>query len=142
MTEFNTKAFEDRLHRIGKEVQSFFEHLVAEDELDVFSPKADFAQTSDGFEIVLDLPGLTKSDVKVELVDTMLIIKGGRTIQESDTQLSWLRRERHYGSFSRSFPIPVQVSKSDITAQVRDGVLTVRIQVADLDQQDTSIDID
>jgi HSP20 family protein len=142
MAEFNTKAFEDQLHRIGKEVQSFFENLVSEDELDVFSPKADFVQTSEGFEILLDLPGLTKSDIKVELVDTMLTIRGERTIEESEHQLSWLRRERHYGRFSRTFPIPVQVSKSDITAQFRDGVLKVTVRAASFDAEDTTIDID
>ncbi|MCC5927428.1 MAG: Hsp20/alpha crystallin family protein [Bacteroidetes bacterium] len=142
MTDFNTKAFEDRLHRIGKEVQSFFENLVSEDELDVFSPKADFVQTSEGFEILMDLPGLTKSDIKVELTDAMLTIKGERTINETDLQVAWLRRERHYGSFSRSFPVPVPVSKSDVSAQFKDGVLKILIKAEDMGPQDTTIDID
>ncbi|MCH8524878.1 MAG: Hsp20/alpha crystallin family protein [Balneolales bacterium] len=142
MTDFNTKAFEDKLHRIGKEVQTFFENLVSEDEMDVFSPKADFVQTSEGFEILMDLPGLTKSNIKVELTDAMLTIKGERTINETDLQVAWLRRERHYGSFSRSFPVPVPVSKSDVSAQFKDGVLKILIKAEDMGPQDTTIDID
>lgn len=142
MTDFNTKAFEDRLHRVGKEIQSFFENLVTEEELDVFNPRTDFIQTKTGFEIIMDLPGLTKSDVKVELTDTMLSVSGERRIDETEDQVSWLRRERHYGRFSRTFPIPVQVQKSDIRAAFRDGVLSVTVTASQSASEDTSIDIE
>ena len=71
MTDFNTKAFEDRLHRVGKEIQSFFREFSNRRRARrFFNPRTDFIQTKTGFEIIMDLPGLTKLDVKVELTDT------------------------------------------------------------------------
>lgn len=143
MSDFTAKAFEERLGRIRQEVQSFFEHFVTEDELDVFSPKADFVQVPSGFEVRLDLPGMTRQDIKVELADALLTVKGERATGDAqDEETSWLRRERHYGRFSRTFPIPVPVTKSDITARFRDGVLTVTIKTTEHPPEDPSITID
>lgn len=142
MTDFNTKPLEQKLNQLGKEIQSFFENLVTEEDLDVFSPKADFVQTSEGFEIYADLPGMTKKDIKVELAENILTIKGERQIFESADHTSWLRRERHFGRFSRSFPIPVSIQKSDIKASFKDGVLTVVVHVTDSGTDAASIDID
>jgi HSP20 family protein len=135
MAEFNTKPIEEKLNRLGKELQSFFEHLVKDEDLESFNPKADLVQTSEGFEIYVDLPGMNRADVTLSLADQVLTVKGRRTIAESADQTEWVRRERRYGTFSRTFPVPAQVSRSDIKATFRDGVLTVRILVPELGTQ-------
>ncbi len=142
MTEFNTKNIEKTLNKLGRDLQSFFESLAPENDLDTLNPRADFVQTSTGFEVYMDLPGLTKSDIKVELVDHVLTIKGERKIVESEDQTKWVRRERNYGRFTRSFPLGAGVDKSGIKAKFKDGVLTVTVQVQEGQTAETSIDID
>jgi HSP20 family protein len=143
MTEFNTKPIEEKLNKLGKELQSFFEHLVKDEDLDSFNPKADLVQTSDGFEIFVDLPGMNRSDVTLSLSDQVLTVKGRRSITESADQREWVRRERRYGAFSRTFPVPDNVGSKDIKASFKDGVLTVRILVPEAGTlQGESIDIE
>lgn len=142
MTEFNTKPIEEKLSKLGRELQSFFENIIPDNDLDVLNPRADFVQSADGFEIYIDLPGLTKQDVKVELTDNILTVKGQRDVLESADHVSWLRRERHYGRFSRSFPMPVNVNKCDIKATFSNGVLAVIVKADEASNGATSIDID
>jgi HSP20 family protein len=142
MTEFNTKPLEDTLNKLGKEIQSFFDGIVSESDLDLLNPRTDFVQTPEGFEIFMDLPGLTKDDIKVELLDDVLTVKGERQITESDDHVKWVRRERQHGRFSRSFPVGSGVNRSGIKAKFKDGVLNVSIKVEDQSSPASTIDID
>jgi HSP20 family protein len=142
MTEFNTKPLEETLNKLGKEIQSFFDGIVAESDLDLLNPRTDFAQTPEGFEIFMDLPGSSKEDIKVELLDDVLTIKGERNISESDDHVKWVRRERQYGRFSRSFPVGSGVNRSGIKAKFKDGVLKVSIKVEDQSTPASTIEID
>lgn len=142
MTEFNIKPIEETLNKIGKEIQSFFEQISPEKDLDVFNPRADFIQTTTGFEIQIDLPGLTKKDIKVELNDNVLVVKGERLIEEVADQTKWIRRERHHGRFSRSFPLGAHVDKSGIKAKFKDGILRIAIAVSEESVSDSTIEID
>lgn len=142
MKDFNTKPIEEKLNRLGKEIQSFFENIIPDDDIDVFSPRVDVAETSFGLEITLDLPGIAKDRVKIELTDGMIVVKGQRDIAESDDHVDWLRRERHYGRFTRSFPVGRAVSKSDIKATFKDGVLVLAIRTQEPLSDATAIHID
>lgn len=142
MTEFNTKNIEKTLNKIGRDIQTFFESFTPESDLDTLNPRTDFVQTSEGFEVYMDLPGLTKSDIKVELNDHVLTIKGERKISESEGHEKWIRRERKFGRFSRSLPLGAAVDKSGIKAKFKDGVLRVQVRVLEESMADTSIEID
>lgn len=141
MTEFNTKPLEEKLSQFGRELQSFFENIIPDGGLDLFSPKADIIETSAGVEIHLDLPGLSKKDIRIELSDGVLTVKGAREISETKNQISWLRRERHHGRFSRSFPLPVNADKKGINAKFSDGVLVVTVKAEKDDENTTTIEI-
>lgn len=142
MTEFNTKNLEKTFNKLGRDFQTFFESFAPEDDLETMNPRTDFVQTSEGFEVSMDLPGLTKSDIKVELNDQMLTIKGERKINESEDHVKWVRRERKFGRFSRSLPLGGSVEKSGIKAKFKDGVLLVKVRVTDEFTTETSIEID
>lgn len=142
MTEFNTKPLEETLNKLGKEIQSFFDSIVPEKDLDTLNPRTDFAQTPDGFEVSMDLPGLTRDDIKVELLDDVLTIKGERKILESEDHVKWIRRERQHGRFSRSFPVGFGVTRSGIKAKFKDGVLVVHIKVDETAAPASTIEID
>jgi HSP20 family protein len=142
MTEFNTKNIEKTLNKLGRDLQTFLEGLAPEKDLDTLNPDTDFVQTTDGYEVYMELPGLTKADIKVELVDNVLTIKGERTISESEDHVKWMRRERKYGRFSRSFPLGHGVDKSGIKATFKDGVLRVQVDVNHTETAETTIEID
>jgi HSP20 family protein len=75
----------------------------------------------------VDLPGLKKEDVTVELTDGHLVIEGERKSETEETKDSVYRCEREYGRFYRAVPLPEGVTLEDIKASCSDGVLEVAV---------------
>jgi HSP20 family protein len=85
-------------------------------------------ERSDGNLIMrADIPGLKPEEVKVELEGDMLTISGEREESKEEKGKHFLRRERSYGSFSRSITLPAGVDASKISAETHDGVLEVKV---------------
>ncbi|HWP34566.1 MAG TPA: Hsp20/alpha crystallin family protein [Thermodesulfobacteriota bacterium] len=93
-------------------------------------PATDVYETADGFQIVAELPGLSKDDVQVELKDNVLTLKGERRYEEKYRDQTAHRVERCYGQFSRSFALPAEVDASKVEARFKDGVLTISVPKA------------
>ena len=75
-----------------------------------------------------DLPGIDPDkDVELTVSDGMLHIRAERREEEKQEEKGYLRQELHYGSLSRSLPLPEGVTESDITATYEAGVLEIRI---------------
>jgi len=75
-----------------------------------------------------DLPGIDpEKDAEVTVSDGMLRIAAERRAGEEREEEGYLRQEVHYGSLSRSLPLPAGVTEAGITAAYRDGVLEIRI---------------
>lgn len=90
--------------------------------------KTDIRDMGDGFVLEADLPGFKKEDIKLSLNGDTLTIKAERhsDFEDQDKKSGYLRCERSYGSYSRSFDVTgVDVSK--ISASYNDGVLAVRL---------------
>ncbi len=75
----------------------------------------------------VDLPGVKKEDVKVEVADGHLSISGERKSEAEEKKDQYYRVERHYGSFSRSVPLPKGVKLDDVKATFAEGVLEVSV---------------
>ena len=89
--------------------------------------KTDVKETEGSFELDIDMPGYKKEDVKAELKDGYLTITG-TTKKETDDQSKkgkYVRRERYYGSCSRSFYVGKEVHQDDIKAEFKHGILTL-----------------
>ena len=86
--------------------------------------KADIQEDGDNFVLEADLPGFKKEDINIELDDTYLTIQAERKseTEEKDKKGNYVRRERSYGSFSRSFDVS-GIDVSAIKASYQDGVL-------------------
>jgi HSP20 family protein len=87
--------------------------------------------TDEGDVIVkMELPEFTSDDVDVSLEDSCLTISGKHKHEERVEEENYLRRERYTGSFARTVPLPGEVKEEDIAANLKDGILEVRIKGA------------
>jgi HSP20 family protein len=75
----------------------------------------------------IDLPGMKKEDVKVEVTDGQLAISGERKHEAEEKREEFYRCEREYGSFYRSVPLPEGAKVDDVKATFTDGVLEVSV---------------
>jgi HSP20 family protein len=78
----------------------------------------------------VDLPGVKKEDVSVEVADGQLSLSGERKQESEEKNDNFYRSEREYGSFFRSVPLPEGVKIEDVKATFADGVLEVSIPLA------------
>jgi HSP20 family protein len=75
-----------------------------------------------------ELPGIDPDkDVELTVTDGMLHIEAERREEEKTEEKGYLRRELHYGSFTRSLPLPEGVTEADVTASYKDGILEIRV---------------
>ena len=77
--------------------------------------------------IKADLPEITEKDLDVRVENNMMTIRGERKFEQQVKEDSYLRMERAYGSFSRSFSLPNTVNTEAINADYKNGVLTVTL---------------
>ena len=87
--------------------------------------KTDIKETKDGYELDIDLPGMEKKDINLELKDGYLTIKANHNHEqeEKDDQGHYLRKERFTGSCSRSFYVGDNVKEEDVHAKFDNGIL-------------------
>nr|AAD09181.1 cytosolic I small heat shock protein HSP17.2IB [Funaria hygrometrica] len=101
---------------------------LASDVQAVASTRIDWRETPEAHIFKADLPGLTKEEVKVQVLEgRTLEICGERKKEEVQKSDTWHRMERAQGSFMRRFRLPEGTNTDDVKAQVQDGVLTVTV---------------
>ena len=91
----------------------------------------DIYETPETIVMKADLPGLTREDIEIEIRDNTLTVKGERRFAKDVQQENYLRIERAYGAFQRSFTLPTSVRQEEIRASVRDGVLELLLLKAE-----------
>jgi HSP20 family protein len=89
-----------------------------------WTPAVDIFETADRYVIMVELPGLSQDDVQLQHHEGRLTISGVRRERESPCE-QFHRIERGHGSFSRTFHLPAPIDGERVTADLRDGVLTV-----------------
>lgn len=90
-------------------------------------PEIDVFEKDNRLVTKIDLPGMKKEDVKVEVTDGHLAISGERKSEAEEKKEGFYRSERQYGSFYRAVPLPEGVKLEDVKATFSDGVLEVSI---------------
>jgi len=88
--------------------------------------RADIRETDKEYVIEADMPGVRKEDIKLELRDGVLTIGVEHNEQIDEKRENYIRKERRYGSFSRSFRVD-GIKQEDVTAKYDNGVLTVKL---------------
>ena len=88
-----------------------------------WTPVADIYETESGYTIAIDLPGIKRDAIEIDIQDDRLIVKGARVIDGSKSR----RSERPRGKFLRSFSVPASIDQNKIGADYKDGVLQIRL---------------
>lgn len=93
-----------------------------------FRPAVDIREESDAYVVHAELPGVKQSDIHVEVERGLLTVRGERKFASDEaTKKTFRRVERFYGTFSRSFTLPENADAEHVSADLKDGVLDVRI---------------
>ena len=90
-----------------------------------WAPSVDIVENENEFLIKAELPEVKKEDIKVNVEHGVLTLSGERSIEKTDDKAH--RTERFYGSFSRSFSLPENVSKDGIVADSKNGMLYLHL---------------
>ena len=90
-------------------------------------PAMDLVENENAFVLKADLPGLSESDVNIELDNNVLTISGERKSEHEDREAGYYRVERSYGSFRRSLTLPEGVEAEAVKATFENGVLQVTV---------------
>ena len=88
-----------------------------------WAPAADVYETDSGYAIAMDLPGIDREALEIDIDDNRLIVKGTREISESKQH----RSERPRGKFLRTFTVPGAVDQAKIGAEYKNGVLQINL---------------
>lgn len=92
-----------------------------------WAPSVDIYETENELVLKADVPDITEKDFDIRVENNMLTIRGERKFEQKVKEENYLRIERTYGSFSRSFSLPNTVNTESIKADYKNGVLTVEI---------------
>ena len=93
-------------------------------------PKVGVKENKENYTLTMDMPGKTDKDVDIELNQNVLTVSSKDEVKKEEKsdkkdETKWLIRERTVSSFKRSFTLPDDVDSEKLTANVKDGVLTV-----------------
>jgi HSP20 family protein len=127
----------DRWSNLRDELNSLFEMPVWSNfgrQSQLFSgwtPALDLYQNNDNLVAVVELPGMRKEDIEISLHDGMLTISGERKSESGNNGENGERTERFTGKFRRSITLPTRVDAGKVSANYKDGILTVTLPKAE-----------
>ncbi len=90
-------------------------------------PPVDITESENEYVIKADIPGMKKEDIKISLENNTLSITGERKEEKEEKNKNYIKKEKSYGSFMRSFALPHTVDAKGIKATYKEGVLTVTV---------------
>ena len=123
----NMAALQDRINRLFED--AFPKTADEEEDLSVcaWRPAVDIFETDEGVAIQVDLPGVRKDEVSVEVKNNLLTIQGLRQVEPTVSEEKYYRRERTCGTFQRSFTLRHPITPESIKASFKNGVLTIHV---------------
>jgi HSP20 family protein len=90
----------------------------------------DVYQTDDAITVVAPVPGVSKSDIELSIVENTLTIQGKRHANKEIKTSDYFVQECYWGEFSRSIILPVQIKEEEAEAELKDGMLSVKVPKA------------
>ncbi|MGD0264846.1 MAG: Hsp20/alpha crystallin family protein [Anaerolineaceae bacterium] len=123
-------SIQDRMNRLFEQTlsRSRSEEGIA---ASTWTPTVDIYETPETIVLKAELPGLSREDIEIQIRDNALTLKGERRFAKDAQQENYLRIERAYGAFQRSFTLPATIQQDKIRAVFRDGVLELTLPKAE-----------
>ncbi|MEW6131221.1 MAG: Hsp20/alpha crystallin family protein [Acidobacteriota bacterium] len=120
------RIFQNRMSRFFDED---FPFAIPEETLSLktWMPSCDIYETENEIVVKAELPGAKKEDVKVNIENNILTLSGERKFEEETRKENYVRVERKYGEFLRSFTLPMTVDANKVVADFKDGLLTITL---------------
>ena len=118
-------TLQDQMNRLFAD--TLFRGRSDESALTTWAPAVDICETENALVVKADLPDVNETDLDIQVENNILTIRGERKFERDVKEDNYLRVERAYGSFSRSFSLGNTVNTEAIKAEYRDGVLTLTI---------------
>jgi HSP20 family protein len=120
----NLASLQDQVNRL---FDTSFQGRSDSSALTAWAPAVDIYETENELVLKADLPDVNEKDLDIRVENNMLTIRGERKFEQKVKEDNYLRIERTYGSFSRSFSLPNTVSTEGIKADYKNGVLTIEL---------------
>ncbi|MEI6520418.1 MAG: Hsp20/alpha crystallin family protein [bacterium] len=122
--------------QLREQVNKLFEQSIAQNgrepvAMRSWAPLVDIAETADTIMVHAELPGIKPEEITIEVEGGMLTIRGERKIEKETKDKQFVRVERAYGSFQRSFNLAVPIKQSNVKAAYRNGVLEITLPKAE-----------
>ena len=118
------RSLEDQVNRVFHEA---FDRTREEASLTAWAPSVDIYETEHELVVKADLPEIDPKDLDIRVENNILTIRGERKFEKQVAEDKYLRVERSYGSFARSFTLANTVNAEAIKADYQTGVLTLSI---------------
>ena len=118
-------SLQDQVNRLFE--GAFTQGRSSQADLATWAPAVDIYEGENELVAKVDLPGVEEKDIDVRVENNMLTIRGERKFEKSVNEENYLRVERAYGSFTRTFSLPNTVNPEGIRASYAQGVLTVHM---------------
>jgi len=119
---------------VREEVRRMFQELIhqpwggsAPSEPNGWQPRVDMCETSEAFIVEVELPGVQREDVRIEMQDDTLYITGERRTASEHQERNYYRMERRYGRFERQLRLPGGVDRGTIRAEFDAGILIITL---------------
>ena len=139
----NIATLQDRINRLFDD--AFPHNPRGEEDLlgNAWRPPVDIYETAEGVVIQVDLPGVEKKDVSVEIKENILTIRGERHLEAEVDDDQYYRKERNSGAFQRSFALRTMIAPDQIKASFKNGVLTIEVpKPQEIKPKQVSVSID
>ena len=94
---------------------------------DWFAPASEASADAGSYRIAMEVPGVAEGDIDITLHDGVVMVTGRKASSKTETGETWFFSEREFGSFSRSFRLPPDADGDAISADLKDGVLTLTV---------------
>lgn len=120
------------MRNLQREMESLFTGLgLATHSQDLWSPPVDVEESAEELVLRAELPGMSRDEIDIELEDGVLTLPGEKKYEKKEESAQGLLYERRWGTFSRRFTLPRAVVADGVTADLSDGILTIRVPKAE-----------
>ena len=128
--KFSTDSFDEVERKIEECMEDIFETMQTFDclEEEPFSPLNDITEENDKIIVTINLPGVDKENIELDVKDNFLIIKAIKREEDKTQKENYSRKERSSMRYYHKLLLPEDVTEEGATAQLKNGVLTITLQ--------------